>query len=67
MLVVEGAIVVTAEAAMLSGVLRGDFVRVAEVEESEGLLRDEIELGEFERHRSSLSILAAFIAMGCLL
>ena len=34
MLVVEGAVVVMAEAAMLSGVLRGDFVGVAEVEES---------------------------------
>ena len=65
MLVVEGAVVVTAEATMLSGVLRGDFVGVAEVEESEGLFRDEVELGEFERHRSSLSTLAAFIAIGC--
>ena len=66
MSVVEGAVMVTAEAAMLSDVLGGDFVGEAEVEVSEGLVLNEVELGESEKHWICSPIRAAFIAMGCL-
>jgi hypothetical protein len=65
MLIVERAVVILAKALVLVAVSGGDFVGEAEVEVSEWLSREEVELGESERHRSVLPILATFIAMGC--
>jgi hypothetical protein len=65
MLVVVWAVVEVAEALVLSGVLRGDVVSVAEDEEGVSFSRDEVEFSVLERHRLSSPIRAAFIAMGC--
>jgi hypothetical protein len=65
MLIVERAVVVLAKALVLIAVSGGDFVGEVEVEVSEWLSRDEVELGESERHCSVTPILATFIAMGC--
>ena len=65
MLIVERAVVVLAKALVLVAVSGGDFVGEAEVEVSKWLSREEVKLGESERHRSVLLILATFIAMGC--
>jgi hypothetical protein len=65
MLIVERAVMVVAKALVLIAVSGGDFVGEAEVEMLEWLSREEVKLGESERHRSVLPILATFIAMGC--
>jgi hypothetical protein len=65
MLIVERAVMVVAKALVLVAVSEGDFVGEAEVEMSEWLSREEVKLGESERHSSVLPILATFIAMGC--
>ena len=65
MLIVERAVMVVAKALVLIAVSGGDLVGEVEVEVSEGLSREEVELGESERHRSVPPILATFIAMGC--
>jgi len=65
MLIVERAVVILAKALVLVAVSGGDFVGEAEVEVSEWFSREEVELGESERHRSVPPILATFIAMGC--
>jgi hypothetical protein len=65
MLIVERAVMVATKALVLVAVSGGDFVGEVEVEVSEWLSREEVELGESERHHSVLPILATFIAMGC--
>jgi hypothetical protein len=65
MLIVERAVMVATKALVLVAVSEGDFVGEAKVEVLEWLSREEVELGESERHCSVLLILATFIAMGC--
>ena len=56
---------VAAEALVLARMLGGDFVRETEVEMSEWLSGDEVELGESERHWNCPSSRTVFIAIGC--
>jgi hypothetical protein len=65
MLIVKRAVVMSTKALVLVAMSGGDLVGEAEVEVSEWLSRDEVELGESERHCSVLLILTTFIAMGC--
>jgi hypothetical protein len=65
MLIVERAVMVATKALVLVAVSGGDLVGEVEVEVSEGLSREEVELGESERHCSVPPIHTTFIAMGC--
>jgi hypothetical protein len=65
MLVVERAVEVATEVLVFASVFGGDFVGEAEVEVSEGLLGNEVELGESERHWNCPSSRTVFIAIGC--